>query len=786
MNPTRKISSKLNIASVKALEEEDDIFYLSLKLNVPMTFTPGQYIWVILSGGRSAFSIFDYSEDQMEITILFKKGESDYKKELQNIEVGSMVEILGPFGSVLTFEKDYIKELNFIAGGVGIAPFLAQIKYHTLAKSNARINLIYFTNKVPLKIQKAIENFKEKNKNFSFKTGKHPHKGSFDQLTDGGEKTFCVIGSQGFVDAVYSLLLAKGIKREDMVFEQNYPLSSWRRASYDFVSDDIDTFETSREKVLAKFIFWLLLAGSIFTAVSGVILYLNGVSVIVPIFIEFIFLSLLVFWFLNKNIKIISNILIGVAMFAMIYSLFTSISDVNILYWLPFFPILTFLLIGMKSNKWNVGYLIITYIHLALVLSGILPEETNTISLINSTLSLTIVSILVNINSIVDKNRWENLRKNLEKLNIFKQAVESSSNHIVITDEDGFILFANRSAQKITGFNWNAMLNNTPRLWGGEMSPEFYQKFWLTKNEKINFDGEINNRRKDNSLYVSLTHISPITINNKVMGYIGTEDDITEKKELGRIKDEFLSIASHELRTPMTAIKGFASMVLEGDYGELSLKMKEPLLNIQTSTERLIHLVNDLLNLTRIEAGRFKLNLENFDPSKVIDESVYSLLPIAEEKGLKLTVKKSAKCSVQADVDNLRQIIVNLVGNSLKFTPKGEIYVEQTSEGEFAKFSVVDTGVGIAEEDMGRIFGKFEQIHTNQIGKPQGTGLGLFICKTLVENMGGTMWVEKSIVGKGSTFSFTLPLSQSKIAENTKLELEKEAKEHPDQKTLAT
>jgi PAS domain S-box-containing protein len=786
VNSAQKISSKLNIASVKALEEENSVFYLSLKLDVPMTFTPGQYVWIILPSGRSAFSIFDYSEDQTEITILFKKGESDYKKELQNVQVGNKVEILGPFGSALTFEKDYTKELNFVAGGVGIAPFLAQIKYHTLTKSKTRINLFYFTDEVSSRIQKEIENYKEKNKNFNFKIEKHPYKESLNQLTEDTEKTFCVIGSQNFVDATYSLLLARGINREDMAFEQNYPLSPWKKSGYDFMSDDTDTFKTSRERVLTKFIFWLLLAGAVFTGISGAILYSNGVSVLVHIITELIFLSLLVFWFLNKNLKIISNLLIGMAMFVMVYSLFTNISGIYILFWLPLIPILTFLLIGMESNKWNLGYLVIIYIYLALVLLKIIPERTDTVSLVNSVLSVTMISILIYIDSIVDKNRWEVLRKNLEKLNIFKQAVESSSNHIVITDENGFILFANKSAQKITGFDWDAMLNNTPRLWGGEMASDFYQKLWLTKNEKTNFDGEINNRRKDNSLYVSLAHISPITINNKVMGYIGTEDDITEKKELSRIKDEFLSIASHELRTPMTAIKGFISMVLEGDYGELSTKMKEPLLNIQTSTERLIHLVNDLLNLTRIEAGRFKLNLENFDSSKVINESIYSLLPIAEEKGLKLTVKKTAKCSIQADMDNLRQIIVNLVGNSLKFTPKGEIYIEQTIEGEFAKFSVIDTGIGIAKEDVGKIFGKFEQIHSNEIGKPQGTGLGLYICKTLVEKMGGTMWVEKSVVGKGSTFSFTLPLSQSKIAEKVKLELEKEAKDHPDQKTLAT
>ena len=249
------------------------------------------------------------------------------------------------------------------------------------------------------------------------------------------------------------------------------------------------------------------------------------------------------------------------------------------------------------------------------------------------------------------------------------------------------------------------------------------------------------------------------------------------------MKDEFVSIASHELRTPMTAIKGFTSMIMEGDYGEISKNILDPLKSIQISTDRLINLVNDLLNLSRIESGRLKMNLEDTDVCKIIKESVDALIPIAQSKNLKLILEiNDDHVLAQTDTDKLRQIITNLVGNSLKFTDRGEIKTILKKEGDFVKVFVSDTGIGIPESEQNRIFGKFEQVTNSTIGRPQGTGLGLFICKMMVEKMGGVMKLEKSTEDKGSEFSFSLPISGSATATEVKEEVKKEAMAHPDQK----
>lgn len=255
-------------------------------------------------------------------------------------------------------------------------------------------------------------------------------------------------------------------------------------------------------------------------------------------------------------------------------------------------------------------------------------------------------------------------------------------------------------------------------------------------------------------------------------------------KDLDKLKDEFVSVASHELRTPMTAIKGFVSMMLEGDYGSIPNELKEPLEDIQSSTERLIHLVNDMLNVSRIEAGRLKFSLQNIDSNHLIEEVVSSLQPIAKEKGLILSSSTGTVQEVQADSDKVKQLLNNLIGNSLKFTDGGSITVSSKEESGFVKISVTDTGMGMKKEDQSILFGKFQQIATQATGKPTGTGLGLFISRELARKMGGDLWLEWSEIEKGSTFSFTLPIASSQIATKVKQQIDQEAQNHPDQKNM--
>lgn len=268
------------------------------------------------------------------------------------------------------------------------------------------------------------------------------------------------------------------------------------------------------------------------------------------------------------------------------------------------------------------------------------------------------------------------------------------------------------------------------------------------------------------------------------LAMLNVMEDLNEEKdalkELDKLKDEFLSVASHELRTPLTAIDGLASMIRDGEFGKVSKNLKQPLEDINTSSERLIHLVNDLLNLSRIQAGRLKYSLGDFDIKGAVEEVLNNLSPIAKPKKLKL-VNKSAKIKVFADADKVRQILTNLVGNSLKFTDKGSITITTEKKGDLLIIRVIDTGIGIKKEDKERLFGKFQQLDT-QKGRPAGTGLGLHLSREMVQKMGGSLTLERSEIDKGSTFTFTVPLSGSKIASNVKKEIEREAENHPNQK----
>lgn len=264
---------------------------------------------------------------------------------------------------------------------------------------------------------------------------------------------------------------------------------------------------------------------------------------------------------------------------------------------------------------------------------------------------------------------------------------------------------------------------------------------------------------------------------------VGTARDITEERRLEQLKDEFVSVASHELRTPMTAINGIVSMMLEGDYGKINQELTEPLQDIAASTKRLISLVNDMLNVSRIEAGRMKIELSDVKLEPVLQEMVNSLQSIAKQKKITLATEKLDPVTVQADSDKVKQILNNLIGNALKFTDQGSIKLTTHVEGELVKVYVTDTGMGIDKTNQAKLFGKFQQITSQQAGKPAGTGLGLFISRELARKMGGDLWIEKSDLNSGSTFAFSLPLAGTSLAKQANTAVAAEAHEHPDQKS---
>ncbi len=232
-----------------------------------------------------------------------------------------------------------------------------------------------------------------------------------------------------------------------------------------------------------------------------------------------------------------------------------------------------------------------------------------------------------------------------------------------------------------------------------------------------------------------------------------------ELKELKDRKDEFISMAAHELRAPMTAIKGYISMVVEGGAGDIPEKARGFLADASAITERVIRLVNNMVNVSRIEEGRMVYQMEAVRLSRLIHMSYNQFKVEAQRKGLDLIVNmpREVKDEVKADPDRLLDIIGNLVSNAVKYTNHGSVIIRTKQPSEaVVRLEVVDTGPGISEKEQDKLFRKFYRVESH-VGKTIGTGLGLYISKLLIKEFKGRMGVN-SEVGKGSMFWFELPL----------------------------
>lgn len=254
-------------------------------------------------------------------------------------------------------------------------------------------------------------------------------------------------------------------------------------------------------------------------------------------------------------------------------------------------------------------------------------------------------------------------------------------------------------------------------------------------------------------------------------------------KELDQLKDEFVSVASHELRTPMTAIKSFLWMALNKKKDEMDPDLKRYLDKAYVSTERLINLVNDMLNISRIEGGRIALKLESVNIVALTIDVVEELLPKATEKGVALSINRANLPNVYCDKDKIHEVFLNLMGNSLKFTPKGgKVVVSFSKQAEVVEITVADTGRGISKDDMQRLFTKFGRLDNSYVAVAEsgGTGLGLYISKSLIELHKGKIWAESDGINMGSKFIFTLPIFGTGLAENLKKDAPKETSETKD------
>jgi signal transduction histidine kinase/DNA-binding response OmpR family regulator len=252
------------------------------------------------------------------------------------------------------------------------------------------------------------------------------------------------------------------------------------------------------------------------------------------------------------------------------------------------------------------------------------------------------------------------------------------------------------------------------------------------------------------------------------LGHLFAFRDVTRERAVDRMKTEFVSLVSHELRTPLTSIKGYVDLLLDGEVGDLEPDQKEFLAIVRNNAQRLVALINDLLDISRIESGKIELRPTAVDLARLIEGATMAMRPQLDGKRQRLIVSVADNLpSIWGDADRVAQVLTNLVSNAHKYTPvNGAIRIAAECQGHQVRVDVQDTGIGLSAEEQSQLFTKFFRAENRATQEVGGTGLGLVITRSLVEMHGGTMEVV-SAPGKGATFSFTLPIARRETAELT-------------------
>jgi PAS domain S-box-containing protein len=370
---------------------------------------------------------------------------------------------------------------------------------------------------------------------------------------------------------------------------------------------------------------------------------------------------------------------------------------------------------------------------------------------------------LLNVLEDIDKEKRNSqiLAADLQK---FRLAVDNASDHIIITDPDAKLLYANHAAEIITGYSVGEMTGKTPALWGGQMPSEFYKQMWnMIKNKKLPFIGELENRRKNGEIYIAELKISPILDDSgQIKFYVGIERDITKAKEIDRAKTEFVSLASHQLRTPLSIINWYSEMLLQGDAGKIASKQKSYVDEIHQTNRRMINLVNALLDVSKIDMGTFPIEISRVNLREISDSVLRDLMPQITLK--KIIIEKDYEATlldIEADQKIIRIIVQNLLSNAIKYSKNGgRVVIALKRQDQDASIRVSDNGIGIPSDQQAKIFTKLFRADNAREIDPDGNGLGLYLVKSLVKEIGGRIWFD-SVEGKGTIFFVSLPFKSA-------------------------
>ncbi|MFW6183113.1 MAG: ATP-binding protein [Chloroflexota bacterium] len=365
----------------------------------------------------------------------------------------------------------------------------------------------------------------------------------------------------------------------------------------------------------------------------------------------------------------------------------------------------------------------------------------------------------------LDERVAQRTRALAEEVAKIQSILESIADGVLVAEADGTVIVANVPAAHILGVPRQLLVGKTVYELGrrfGQEADQWAQTIseWTRHAASLEPHTVFKDRMQIEERIVSV-HVSPVFANHRYFGTISIFRDITREVEVDRMKSEFVSTVSHELRTPMTSIKGYADLLLMGAAGKVSEPQLRFLDVIKKNADRLKTLVDDLLDISRIETGKTQLNLQPVDIPQLIKDVVNNHLVGRvqhEEKEINVSIDVAPSLPlVNADPEKVTRILTNLVDNAFNYTPAGgEITVGATHEDQFVWLSVRDTGIGISEENQSKIFERFYRVEEEDVQETPGTGLGLSIVRSLVEMHGGELRLQSDL-GAGSTFTFSLP-----------------------------
>lgn len=372
-----------------------------------------------------------------------------------------------------------------------------------------------------------------------------------------------------------------------------------------------------------------------------------------------------------------------------------------------------------------------------------------------------------------EKTKAENLANDLKK---FKLALDNTSDQVIITDKEGTVMYANPAIEKITGYTpEEAIGKKSGALWEMPMTSEYYKAFWHTvKDEKKTFIGEVQNKRKNGEIYVAAISVSPVLDENgNILFFVGLERDVTKEREIDQAKSEFISLASHQMRTPLTAINWYAEMLLDEDSGKLNKKQRTYFDAIATAGRQMSEIIKSFLHILRLESGTLPINPVEIHLAESLKAIMKESQLDIDKKHLTIVEHYQESLSLLfVDEEIVHVVLQNLITNAVKYVPEqGKVTasIEQVKKGNLVGgkkinkdslvVSVHNNGFSIPASDQDKIFSKFFRADAAKKWDPNGNGIGLYMSRKMMNIVKGDIWF-LSEEGQGVTFYALFPLAK--------------------------